>query len=70
VVERDQPFQDLLVREVGGPAVGGEHLPIEVLVDLLEHRDQPLFVDRTFLVGQRLAARPQLLQDVIHLRDG
>jgi hypothetical protein len=69
MVERDQPFQNLLVREVRRPAVGGEHLPVEVLVDLLEHRDQGLLVDRALLVRERLA-RLQFLQHVVHAGNG
>ena len=67
-VQRDEALEDLLVGEVVRPAVGVEDGGVEVVVDLLQDRDEPLLVDDPLLRRQRLA-RPELLEDVVHPGD-
>ena len=64
-VEVHEPAEDLLVVEVTRPAVGVEDRRVEVVVDLLQDRDEPLLVDDLLLVRQRIAGA-ELLQDVVH----
>ena len=51
------------------PAVGGEDGGVQLVVELPEHGDQPMFVDLFLLGGQRFP-RPQLLQHVVHAGHG
>jgi hypothetical protein len=53
-VEGDELFEDLLVREVARPAVGVEDGGVEVVVDLLQDRDEAVVVDDPVLVRERL----------------
>ena len=68
-VEGDEPFQDLLVGERDRPAVRVAHGGVQLAVELPQHADQPLLVDRLVFGGQRLAG-PQLLQHVVHVGQG
>src|SRR5581483_3267871 len=67
-VERDQPFQNLFIAQVCGPAVSLSHSRIQIVVDLSEYRYQPLLVNGTFLVGER-SGGAQFFEDVVHLGD-
>jgi len=51
-VHGDESFKNFRVRQIGRPAVGGEHGGIEVVVQLFEHGHQPFVVDQFFLVGE------------------
>ena len=48
MVERDEAFENLLIRQIVRPAVGVEDRRIEVIVNLLEDRDQPLLTGFLF----------------------
>ena len=63
-VQVHEPAQDLVIGEVAGPAVGVEHRRVQVVVKLLEDRDEPLLVDGPLLVRQGLAGAERL-QDVV-----
>ena len=64
LVELDQAGKDLLVGEIPRPAVGVEHRSVDLLVQMLDDRDEPALMDVLLLLGQRRAG-PQLLQDVV-----
>lgn len=54
MVQVDQSLEDFFVFQVMWPAVSVEDSSVEVVVDLLEHRHEPLFVYRLlFGVKQR-----------------
>jgi hypothetical protein len=60
VVERDEAFEDLLVGEVHGPAVGLGDRRVEVVVDLPQHADEALLVDRLLFGGEGFAPLTEL----------
>ena len=51
-VQGDEPFQNFRVGQGGGPAVGGEHGGVEVVVQLFQDGDEAGVVDDFFLVGE------------------
>ena len=59
-VERDQAAEDFFVGEVMGPAIGVGDGGVEVVVDLPQHRHQPLLVN-VLHVGDRQAGMQCLL---------
>jgi len=68
-IERDESFEDLLVAEVVRPAVGVGDRGVDVVVDLLQHGDEPVLADLLFRRAE-LRATAQLLQHVVHAGGG
>jgi len=68
-VEGDEVFEDLLVGDVVGPAVGVEDGGVEVVVDLLEGGDEGAVVVVAIFVGEGLPGA-ELFEQVIHAGDG
>lgn len=44
-IEGDETGEKIVVRKVGGPAIGGEDGTVEIIVQTLEHADQAAVVD-------------------------
>src|SRR5215213_8899387 len=54
-IEGDEAFEDLLVGDVGGPAVGGEDGGVEIVMNLLEDADQSGVVGFLVFIVERFA---------------
>ena len=52
VVEIDQTLEDLFVAQIARPAVSVDDRRVQFVVDLLEDRDEALFVDVAFFFGE------------------
>jgi hypothetical protein len=52
VVEGDEFFEELVVGEGGGPAIGVEDGGVEVVVELFEDGDEAVGVDGAFFEGE------------------
>ena len=63
MVEGDETLEDLLIGQSRRPAVGIEDGGVEVVVDLLQDRDEALLMDDAVFFSERLAGA-ELFQDV------
>ena len=69
LVEGNEPDEHVLLRKVHGPAIGLRHGVIELLMKLLQDEDEAIVADALLIARERLA-RLQLLQHIVHLREG
>ena len=76
MVEGDEFFEELVVGEVFGPAVGLEDGGVQVVVELFEEGDQAAVVD-LFVLGREfggghgaLVGGAEFFEDVVHVGEG
>ncbi len=67
VTESDQTFEEFFVGQIVRPAVGVKHRRVEFLLDLLQHTDEPFFVDLAFFGRDNVAVSLALIEGTMNL---